>query len=359
MNPNSHPYSYPYPNPNSKPGEDTVLDELMDLDAILSEATSECNYIMGFSPTAFSPYSSDTLLSFPLFSSSPPPFLDSPRGINPYSLSPGFSSPIIQPSVDSNPNYNIKEQISDISLHSLHRIPISGPMNVSSSSQVINHRHLPQEGLMEDAVSEAIDRESRLCVTDVIEAKKTKLKFPYSSYQPQEKHITTWNDSALGNLSFTDRIKLALTNYLHLSGNGILVQVWVPQKHEERVFLSTYRQLSLLHKPTNDSLSKYREISNNYKFSVEQDDPVALPGLPGRVFLKKLPEWTPNVQFYSKSEYLRVEDAVHFGIRGSLALPVVEKGSGRCVAVLELVMSKEQLEYKNEIESVCEALNVM
>jgi hypothetical protein len=272
------------------------------------------------------------------------------------------------PSIDSDAgNKSIcKEQDSDIPSHPSHRgsVLVSGQMNVSPFPQSINHRCLQQEGLMEDMVSEAIgQQQSQPGVTDVTEAKNSRVKLLHPSRQLLEKHTST-SDSALHNLSFTDRIKVALTQYLHLSGNAILVQLWAPQKLGDRVVLTTDKQPCIIHAPTpnNDSydcLSKYREISNRYSFSAEQDDPDALPGLPGRVFLKKLPEWTPNVQFYSKSEYLRVDYAKSFGIRGSLALPVVEKDSGRCAAVLELVMSTEKLDYKSEIESVCDALNVM
>ncbi|KAI5082004.1 hypothetical protein GOP47_0001747 [Adiantum capillus-veneris] len=156
--------------------------------------------------------------------------------------------------------------------------------------------------------------------------------------------------------SFSERITLALCNYLCLARSNTLLQVWVPQRDGERAVLTTYGQPCRLQSPIDDGLATYRRLSTSYTFPAEEGSLGDSVGLPGRVFLKKIPEWTPNVQFYSQSEYLRVFDAKCCSVRGSLALPVLEKASGSCLAVIELVMLVEKVDYSSEIESICRAL---
>ncbi|KAH7297676.1 hypothetical protein KP509_25G006700 [Ceratopteris richardii] len=158
-----------------------------------------------------------------------------------------------------------------------------------------------------------------------------------------------------GSLSFKDRLNLALNNYFHLYRSDVLVQVWVPQVVDNMVKLTTRGQPFLIRQSDNNGLTLYRNLSMGYTFSAGQGNPGFL-GLPGRVFSKKLPEWSPNVQFYKESEFIRVGDAERCNVRGSLALPVFDKASGHCLAVIELVMPMEKIEYKTEIESMCKAL---
>lgn len=156
-------------------------------------------------------------------------------------------------------------------------------------------------------------------------------------------------------LSFNDRIKLALRKYLNILRSNVLIQVWLPQKTGKNAVLTTSGQPFLLCQPI-DCLSSYRKLSAQYTFSVEEGDSGVLPGLPGRVFLKRTPEWTPNVQLYQRNEYLRVYDAERCNVHGSLAVPVLEKFTGNCVAVIELVMLLEKIEYRTEIEGISQAL---
>lgn len=157
-------------------------------------------------------------------------------------------------------------------------------------------------------------------------------------------------------LSFDHRITLALRHYLALSpGQSVLAQVWYPHRIGSKAILSTHSHPFVL-RHSLDHLSSYREVSTKYTFSADQSDPQAFPGLPGRVFLRGTPEWTPNVQYYKSSEYLRVNDARRCNVRGTLAVPVFERNTASCVAVIELVMLSEKIEYSAEIESICHAL---
>ncbi|KAH7288421.1 hypothetical protein KP509_31G026100 [Ceratopteris richardii] len=155
--------------------------------------------------------------------------------------------------------------------------------------------------------------------------------------------------------SFHDRIKFALHKYLSINRSNVLAQVWLPQKKGRKTVLTTHKQPFILRHPI-DCLSSYRRFSSQYTFCVEEGDSKVLPGLPGRVFLNKVPEWTPNVQLYQKNEYLRVYDAERCNVHGSLAVPVIDTFTGKCVAVIELVTLLEKIEYKTEIEGISRAL---
>ncbi|KAG2268887.1 hypothetical protein Bca52824_063442 [Brassica carinata] len=121
----------------------------------------------------------------------------------------------------------------------------------------------------------------------------------------------------------------------------------------------TTKEQPFSHDPMCQRLANYREISVNYHFSAEQDDSKALAGLPGRVFLGKLPEWTPDVRFFKSEEYPRVQHAQDCDVRGTLAIPVFEQGSKICLGVIEVVMTTEMVKLKPELESICRALQAV
>lgn len=154
--------------------------------------------------------------------------------------------------------------------------------------------------------------------------------------------------------SLDEKMLRALSFVKESSGGGILAQVWVPLKRGDQLFLSTSEQPYLL----DHNLAGYREVSRMYTFSAEENSGGVL-GLPGRVFVSKVPEWTSNVGYYQKNEYVRVEHAFSHQVRGSIALPVFERDPTMpCCAVLELVTTKEKANFDTEMEIVCHALQV-
>ncbi|KAJ0078663.1 hypothetical protein Patl1_22412 [Pistacia atlantica] len=155
-------------------------------------------------------------------------------------------------------------------------------------------------------------------------------------------------------LSLDEKMLRALSFFKESSGVGILAQVWVPIKHGDQYILSTSDQPYLL----DQMLAGYREVSRAYTFSTEVK-PGSIHGLPGRVFISKVPEWTSNVVYYNKDEYLRVTHAVNHAVRGSIALPVFEYPEMSCCAVLELVTVKEKANFDLEMENVCNALQAV
>lgn len=48
--------------------------------------------------------------------------------------------------------------------------------------------------------------------------------------------------------------------------------------------------------------------------------------------------------------------AKQYDVRGSLALPIFERGSGTCLGVVEIAMTTHKVNYRPELEYVCQAL---
>ncbi|KAF7817688.1 protein NLP4-like isoform X1 [Senna tora] len=140
----------------------------------------------------------------------------------------------------------------------------------------------------------------------------------------------------------------------------MLIQIWVPIDSGGRRILTT-SDLPFSLETTRSNLAKYREISVKFHFSAEDDSKGKglMPGLPGRVFTDKVPEWTPDVRFFASDEYPRVDHAQQYDVRGTLALPIFEQGSNTCLGVIEVVMTKQQIKYFPELESVCKALEAV
>ena len=154
-------------------------------------------------------------------------------------------------------------------------------------------------------------------------------------------------------MSVDEKMLKALSLFKASSGGGILAQVWVPMRLGDQHILSTWEQPYLL----DEMLAGYREISRSFVFPTERRSGSFL-GLPGRVFISKVPEWTSNVSYYNKVEYLRADHAAQHEVRGSIAVPVFDSPEMSCCAVLELVTTKEKSNFNAELETVCNALQV-
>ncbi|KAK8518659.1 hypothetical protein V6N13_018062 [Hibiscus sabdariffa] len=140
-------------------------------------------------------------------------------------------------------------------------------------------------------------------------------------------------------------------------GRDVLIQIWVPVKRGGKHVLMTEGQPYSLN--TNcKSLEIFRDVSESYNFPAEEDSKESI-GLPGRVFLGKLPEWTPDVRFFGSDEYPRISFAQKYNVGGSLALPVFEQGSRTCLGVVEVVTTTQKINYHPELEHVCKALEAV
>ncbi|PON92869.1 NIN-like transcription factor [Trema orientale] len=141
-------------------------------------------------------------------------------------------------------------------------------------------------------------------------------------------------DNPNGYYLIKERMTQALRYLKDSTDQHVLAQIWAPVKNGCRYVLTTSGQPFVLD-PDSNGLHQYRMASLMYMFSVDGETNEVL-GLPGRVFRQKLPEWTPNVQYYSIREYPRLDYAQHYNVRGSLALPVFEPSGQSCVGAVNL-----------------------
>lgn len=153
-----------------------------------------------------------------------------------------------------------------------------------------------------------------------------------------------------------ERMRRALERIAQTHPGELLAQVWVPTLIGDRQVLTTCGQPFWLDS-RNQRLANYRSVSMKYQFSADESACAEL-GLPGRVFVGRVPEWTPDVRYFSTEEYPRVHHAQFFDIRGSVALPIFEPRSRACLGVVELVMTTQKVNYNAEIENICSALKV-
>lgn len=156
-------------------------------------------------------------------------------------------------------------------------------------------------------------------------------------------------------LSLRDRLLQAVRFVGRLRAD-VLVQVWMPlvqQTSAQKRVLTTRDQPYVLERK-NDQLWLFRSASEDFEFGAEVGS--ADLGLPGRVFVHQMPEWSPNVQMYSSQEYLRHAEAQRCDVRGSLALPVLDPATRQCVAVIELVGCGEKVQWSSDVEIVSRAL---
>ncbi|CAH8333279.1 unnamed protein product [Eruca vesicaria subsp. sativa] len=156
--------------------------------------------------------------------------------------------------------------------------------------------------------------------------------------------------------SLDEKMLKALSLFIESSGSGegILAQIWTPIKAGDQYMLSTCDQAYLL----DPRLSQYREVSRKFTFASEANQCSSL-GLPGRVFISGVREWTSNVMYYKRDEYLRMKHAIDNEVRGSIAIPILEPTGTSCCAVMEIVTSKEKHNFDMEMDSVCRALQTV
>ncbi|CAA0397895.1 unnamed protein product [Arabidopsis thaliana] len=170
----------------------------------------------------------------------------------------------------------------------------------------------------------------------------------------------TQHDQALSSPSpsgLKERVACAMGHLQEVMGEReLLIQLWVPVETRSGRVLSTEEQpYSINTFSQSQSLALYRDASAGYSFAAEVASEQLL-GLPGRVFLRRMPEWTPDVRFFRKEEYPRIGYARRYQVRATLALPLFQGTSGNCVAVMEMVTTHRNLEYASQLNTICHAL---
>ncbi|KAI7740895.1 hypothetical protein M8C21_017476 [Ambrosia artemisiifolia] len=160
------------------------------------------------------------------------------------------------------------------------------------------------------------------------------------------------------NIGVKERLLYAIEHIKHSSVHkNALIQIWLPENRGGKKVLSTEDKLFSLGSDC-PQLSNYRHISENFHFAAE-DDSKDIVGLPGRVFMGKVPEWTPDVRFFKTEEYPRVVHAQQYDVRGSVAVPIFDQDRQSCLGVIEVVMTTRKSNYTPEIEGVCRALEAV
>lgn len=152
------------------------------------------------------------------------------------------------------------------------------------------------------------------------------------------------------------RLLQALLHLKQFRRENVLVQVWRPVRHASGFILTTCEQPYVLDERSS-SLIGYRQVSTGYIFSTEET-PGAFLGLPGRVFLRGMPEGSPYVQLYSTSEFLRLTDARVHNVQGTLAVPIFEPDTRSCIAVVEVATTANEINFALEIDHICRAFQV-
>lgn len=179
------------------------------------------------------------------------------------------------------------------------------------------------------------------------ETVKKELENPNWWIQPREQVV-----------SLKDRLSHALRSIIESQkGSDVLAQIWVPIIKEGQHFLTTNEQPFWLDS-NSQSLPSYRAVSMGYQFSVENRSN-EIVGLPGRVYLGKVPEWTPDVRYFSSKEYPRVDHAQKYNVCGTVALPIFERDSRVCIGVVEIVLTTRKISYSFELENICNALQAV
>lgn len=250
--------------------------------------------------------------------------------------SPPFSSPLFDPSfswpaLETNEPTHVEDQ------HESQEAPLGNTQLVSQSQNMVN------------VVDGRYNNQSETETHSVVEGTSDGVKRWW---------IAPTCSPGLGP-SIMEKLIRALKWIKQFNWNkDMLIQIWVPVPRGDRPILSA-NNLPFSLDSGSENLARYREISEGFQFSAEEDSKELVPGLPGRVFRDKVPEWTPDVRFFRSDEYPRVEHAREFDICGTLAVPIFEQGSRTCLGVIEVVMTTQQINYVPQLESVCKALEVV
>ncbi|CAL5392811.1 unnamed protein product [Camellia sinensis] len=169
----------------------------------------------------------------------------------------------------------------------------------------------------------------------------------WSREDDEPQRPSTLPDGDISNLNKTIR-DLLYSIMNHWPACPRLVQFWAPITTKEgRSFLTTRNQpfclTSYFYRFYIEGLCGYRMIYMDSKFDIDLDGgKTCEQHLPGRVFKHQFPESTPNVEFYSITEYPQRDDALRCGVRESFAFPVFESSTQRCLGVIEVVAPPEK-----------------
>ena len=106
-------------------------------------------------------------------------------------------------------------------------------------------------------------------------------------------------------------------------------EVWIPNVD------GTILELSPVWYSSSGSLDNFRRLSEKFTFQHGI-------GLPGRIWLSKLPEWIPDVSLSPNTIYPRVQMAREAGLKASLGVPIIAKEQILAVLLFFMLESREK-----------------
>ena len=106
-------------------------------------------------------------------------------------------------------------------------------------------------------------------------------------------------------------------------------EAWIPNVD------GTVLELSPVWYSSSGSLDNFRRVSEKFTFQNGI-------GLPGRIWLSKLPEWIPDVSLSPNTIYPRVQMAREAGLKASLGVPIIAKEQILAVLLFFMLESREK-----------------
>ncbi len=106
-------------------------------------------------------------------------------------------------------------------------------------------------------------------------------------------------------------------------------EAWIPNAD------GTVLELSPVWYSSSGSLDNFRRLSEKFAFQHGI-------GLPGRIWLSKLPEWIPDVSLSPNTIYPRVKMAMEAGLKASLGVPIIVKEQILAVLLFFMLESREK-----------------
>ncbi len=106
-------------------------------------------------------------------------------------------------------------------------------------------------------------------------------------------------------------------------------EAWIPNVD------GTVLELSPVWYSSSGSLDNFRRLSEKFTFQHGI-------GLPGRIWLSKLPEWIPDVSLSPNTIYPRVKMAMEAGLKASLGVPIIVKEQILAVLLFFMLESREK-----------------
>ncbi|KAE8801814.1 protein NLP3 [Hordeum vulgare] len=172
---------------------------------------------------------------------------------------------------------------------------------------------------------------------------KRELEHVSSKWHP---HAPLHDGSTDGSCLLKERLTHAFQYLKESTDSCLLAQVWETVKHQGRHVLTTSGQ-PFVFSNQNTGLLQFRDASMMQIIPPDSTNAGEF-GVTGPVFSLKVPEWGPSCQCYN-SEYPLPDQA----------LRVFDPHTKSCVAVVQLMMLTQKVDFEPEIDLMCKGLEAV